>query len=241
MTKPLNNKTALITGATNGLGLAIALEMAANGAHIIALGRTVGALEELDDAISKTGSTATLVPIDLLQPEQLDLIGPSLYPRFESLDYFIGNAAYLGALSPVSHFKTEEWSKIIGTNLTANWHLIRSLDPLLRRAKNSTALFITDDERVDDTPAYCGPYAASKAALEALAKSYAKEVNETSLKVQIFNPGPMATNLRRKAFPGEDQSQLSTPKEVAGYIVDMLIKNTNPNGADITYKKQEKN
>lgn len=235
MTNSLKNKTALITGATNGLGLAIAIEMASKGAHIIALGRTVGALEDLDDKISKAGSTATLVPIDLLEPEQLDALGPSLFPKFPSLDFFIGNAAYLGALSPVSHFKTEEWSKIIGTNLSANWHLIRTLDPLLRRAENSTALFISDEERVENSPAYCGPYAASKAALEVLVKSYANEINGTPLKVQIFNPGPMATNLRRKAFPGEDQSTLSTPQEVATYIVDFLVENNYPNSAEISY------
>ena len=235
MSKPLANKTALITGATRGLGYSLSLELAKSGAHIIATGRTVGALEELDDEIKKIGGTATLVPLDLLEEETLDGIGPSLFSKFKKLDIFIGNAAYLGALSPTSHFKNAEWNKVLGTNLNANWQLIRSLDPLLKQAENSTALFITDDEITENTPAYWGPYAASKAGLEALVKSYANECNETNTKVQLYSPCPMATNLRRKAYPGEDQANLKAPEEVAKAITSHIINNEAPNGAHIKF------
>lgn len=235
MTKPLANKTALITGSTRGLGHSIALNLAKNGAHIIAIGRTVGALEDLDDEIKAIGGETTLVPLDLLEEETVDGLGPSLFSRFQKLDFFIANAAYLGALSPTSHFKTAEWNKVLGTNLTANWQLIRSLDPLLKQAKNSTALFITDSEISQTSPAYWGPYAASKAGLEALVKSYANENNETTMKAQLFTPPPMATNLRRKAYPGEDQSSLKQPNDVAEFITKHLIENTLENGAHIKY------
>ena len=236
MTKPLRDKTALITGATRGLGFALSLELAKKGAHIIAVGRTVGGLEELDDEIKNAGGTATLVPLDLLEEETLDGIGPSLFSKFKALDFFIANAAYLGALSPASHFKTAEWEKVLGTNLKANWQLIRSLDPLLKQAEHSTALFITD-ETISQTPeAYWGPYAASKAGLEALVKSYANECDETKQKVQLYAPCPMSTNLRRKAYPGEDQSTLTEPAVVAQAISEHLIENNQPTGALIQFK-----
>lgn len=235
MSQQLTNKTALISGATRGLGKHIAIELAKNGAHIIALGRTVGALEELDDEIINKGGSATLIPIDLLEEEKLDAIGPSLFPRFDALDIFIGNAAYLSTLSPVTHFKTDEWHKVIGTNLTANWLLLRSLEPLLRRAESAKAVFITDHETSESPEAYWGPYAASKAALETLVKTYTEETKESPIKAWLFNPGTMGTNLRRKAFPGEDQSTLPTPKTVARFLVETLINNQHPNGSTITY------
>ena len=236
MSNPLADKTALITGATRGLGYSLSLELAKNGAHIIATGRTIGGLEDLDDEIKEAGGTATLVPLDLLEEDTLDGIGPSLLSKFEKLDFFIGNAAYLGALSPTSHFKTAEWNKVMGTNLKANWQLIRSLDPLLKQASNSTALFITDEEIAESAPAYWGPYAASKAGLKTLVKSYAGECNETNLKVQLYSPCPMATNLRKKAFPGEDQSTLTAPEVVAKAIANHLINNEAENGAHIKFK-----
>ena len=235
MSQQLTNKTALISGATRGLGKHIAIELAKHGAHIIALGRTVGALEELDDEIKNSGGTATLIPIDLLEEEKLDAIGPSLFPRFDALDFFIGNAAYLSTLSPVTHFKTEEWHKVIGTNLTANWLLLRSLDPLLRRAETGKAVFITDHQTSENPEAYWGPYAASKAALESLVKAYAEEIKETPIKAWLYNPGPMGTKLRRKAFPGEDQSTLPLPETIAKHLVETLINNQHPSGSTITY------
>lgn len=231
--KPLSGKTALITGATRGLGYETSLALAEKGAHIIALGRTVGGLEELDDAVKQLGSKVTLVPLDLEEEDLIDALGPSLFPRFDKLDIFIGNAAYLGALSPVTHFKTSEWNKIFATNLTANYLLLRTLEPLLKRSGNATALFITDQMNEDKETAFWGPYLASKSALEQLAKSFATENADSTIKTQIYYPGPMATNLRRNAFPGEDQSNLTSPQTAAQKIADHLADNKHENGATI--------
>lgn len=221
-TGTLTGKTALVTGASRGLGRAIALDLATEGATIIALGRTVGALEELDDDIKSVGSKATLIPLDLLEADRLDALGPSLISRFSSLDILVGNAAYLGGLSPLTHFKTEEWDKIINTNLKANWQLIRTLHPLLARAPKAIALFITDQPEENSKPAFWGPYTASKAALEALVNTYAEETKTTSITTRLFNPGQMPTNLRRKAFPGEDQENLQDPAPIAHQITRII-------------------
>jgi len=228
------NKTVLITGATRGLGQQLALSLAKQGAHIIALGRTVGALEELDDQIKSLGGQSTLTPIDLTDIETIDALGPTLYPRFNTLDLFIANAAYLGTLSPITHTKTQEWNKILTTNLTANFALVRTLDPLLRQAKSATALFITDQNENNRSAAYWGPYSASKAALEALVSSYAKEIQETNVKAITINPSPMATALRRKAYPGENQSSLATTQSTAQIILEKLLENNYANGAQLT-------
>ncbi len=218
----LIGKTALITGASRGLGRAIALDLATEGASIIAIGRTVGGLEELDDDIKSVGGKATLIPLDLLDAEKLDALGPSLIERFPSLDILVGNAAYLGGLSPLTHFKTEEWDKIINTNLKANWQLMRTLHPLLERAPKAIALFITDQPEENSKPAFWGPYTASKAALEALVNTYAEETKTTGISTRLFNPGLMPTNLRRKAFPGEDQTTLQDPAPIAHQITRII-------------------
>ena len=234
MTQPLANKTALITGSTNGLGRALAMNMAKQGAHIIALGRTVGALEELDDDIKKTGGQTTLVPLDLQELENIDALGPSLFGRFEKLDYFIAGAGYLGGLAPLTHYKTAEWNKVITTNLTANFALIRTLHPLLARAEHSSAIFITDKAPDNRGTAYWGPYGASKAALETLVQSYAAECQETSVRTLTINPGPMPTALRRKAYPGEDTTPLQDTASYAQKITDLLTENAYNNGDLIT-------
>lgn len=224
------DKTVLITGATRGLGTHLAIELAKQGAHIIALGRTIGALEELDDQIKAGGGQSTLVPLELMQIENIDALGPTLFEKFDHIDLFFGNAAYLGGLAPITHFKTKEWEKLISTNLTANFALIRTLDPLLRRSEKASALFITDNQPDITGTAYWGPYSATKAALESLVKSYACELNETNVKACLINPGPMSTNLRRNAFPGEDQSNLQTPETVAQKIIKVLELESHENG-----------
>jgi len=228
------NKTVLITGATRGLGQQLALSLAKQGAHIIALGRTVGALEDLDDQIKSLGGQCTLTPLDLIDIETIDALGPTLFPRFNKLDFFIANAAYLGALSPVTHTNTQEWSKILTTNLTANFALIRTLAPLLRQAETATALFITDNNEDNRSAAYWGPYSASKAALESLVSSYAKEIHETNVKAITINPAPMGTALRRKAYPGEDQSTLTNTTTTAQHIIEKLLENNYANGDQLT-------
>ena len=222
--KPLSGKISLVTGATRGLGQSIALNLARKGAHVIALGRSVGALEELDDQIKQEGGEATLVPLDLMEEEKLDALGPTIFPRFDHLDILIGNAAYLGGLSPLTHLKTAEWNKIIATNLTANWQLMRSLHPLLERSEKSVALFIGCDEGAKDNPAYWGAYNASKAGLKAMVESYAAETAETNIKVKIHTPPAMDTNLHRKAYPGGDKSTLTSIETAAADILKEILK-----------------
>lgn len=224
MTTPLKDITMLITGATRGLGRELALKGAAKGAHIIALGRTIGALEELDDEIKANHNKgATLIPLDLLATDRLDALGPALFPRHNKIDILISNAAYLGGLSPIAHTKTEEWEKIINTNLTANFALMRTLAPLLERADHAMALFITDNHEETRGKAYWGPYSASKAGLEALVKSFAGEYASKGITTALINPGPMPTTLRRKAFPGEDSMKTQPPAIMADTIINCLI------------------
>ena len=237
MSQSFKDKTALVTGATRGLGYHLALELAKQGAHIIALGRTVGSLEALDDEIKSVGSQATLVPLNLLELETIDALGPTLFERFDKLDLLVGNAAYLGGLAPISHFKTAEWNKVLTTNLTANFSLLRTLDPLLRRSESATALFITDQDESTRGTAYWGPFTASKAALEVLVKSYAAETQETSMRTLLVNPGPMSTNLRQKAFPGEDQATLNSAETIATRLVTTLLENTYKNGGTLDVSK----
>ncbi|GJM02153.1 MAG: short-chain dehydrogenase [Rhodomicrobium sp.] len=222
--RPLKGKLAMVTGATRGLGLETAMALAEQGAHIIAVGRTVGALEELDDNIRAIGGEATLVPIDLMDEERVDVLGPSLYPRYDHLDILIGNAGYLGGLSPLTHVKTTEWTKTLSTNLTANFLLLRSLHPLLLRADKALALFIGCTESPGETSAYWGPYNASKAALKAMVECYQQETAETNIEVAFHTPPAMDTALRRKAFPGGDVNALTPVEAAANEIKDLVLK-----------------
>jgi NAD(P)-dependent dehydrogenase (short-subunit alcohol dehydrogenase family) len=212
----LNGKIALVTGASRGIGFASALGLAKRGAHIIALARTTGGLQELDDQIfAETGNRSTLVPLDITDYDALDRMGEALFERFKKLDILVANAAKLHALSPLGHIRPKDFEATIATNLTANWRLIRALDPLLRASEKALAVFITD--QISQKPeAFWGGYAASKAGLEALAKTYAAEVAHTNIEVKIVDPGITDTKLRRQAFPGSggekqpDQSLLFT-------------------------------
>ncbi|MGH6989285.1 MAG: SDR family NAD(P)-dependent oxidoreductase [Stellaceae bacterium] len=209
----LEGKLALITGATRGIGAAVAKRFAAEGAHVILLGRTQGALEELDDEIGEAGGETTLVPLDLRQFDEIDRLGAALYERFGHLDILVGNAGVLPYLAPAHHLDPKVWAEIIDVNLTANWRLIRSLDPLLRRAEAGRALFTTCVAGRETEP-YWNAYAASKAALETLVKSYAAEVALSAICVNLVDPGPVHTRLRLNAFPAEDKALLRKPEEV---------------------------
>jgi NAD(P)-dependent dehydrogenase (short-subunit alcohol dehydrogenase family) len=211
--KRLEGRLALITGASRGIGAAVARRFAAEGAHVILLARTVGGLEERDDEIRALGGSATLVPVDLRDFDKLDQMGASLYQRFGKLDVLVGNAGALGALSPMGHFDPKTWAQVIETNLTANWRLIRSLDPLLRRSDSGRAIFTTCAAGRESRP-YWGAYAASKAALETMVRIYAGEVAKTALRVNLIDPGIVATKLRLQGFPAEDRAALKTPDEV---------------------------
>ncbi len=223
------HRIALVTGATRGIGRAMALDLARRGAHVIALGRTHGALEELDDEIKAGGGTATLVKIDLAKGADVDNLGPTLYARFGRLDILVASAGVLGPLSPLGHVKEADWNEVIDVNLTANFRLIRTLDPLLRASDAARAVFLTSGAAWNPR-AYWGPYVASKAGLEALVKSYAGEVANTPVRVNIANPGATRTGMRAKAMPGEDPMTLPTPEAQGARIAELLLPGVTANG-----------
>jgi NAD(P)-dependent dehydrogenase (short-subunit alcohol dehydrogenase family) len=222
--KPLDGRLALVTGASRGIGRAVALGLAKAGAHVVVLARTVGGLEELDDDIRAAGGSATLVELDLKRIDKLDALGPTLLQRWGRLDILVANAGILGPLSPLGHITSDAWRDVIDINLTANWHIVRSVDPLLRRSDAGRAIFVSSGAALARN-AYWGPYAVSKAGLEALAKTWALELASTAAKVNIINPGPIRTGMRAKAFPGEDPNVLRTPDD----IVPLFVKLASPN------------
>jgi len=214
----LQHKIALITGASRGIGAAVAKRFAAEGAHVVLTARTVGGLEEVDDAIRAAGGAATLVPLDLRQAEMIDALGASIYERFGKLDILVGNAAMLGSLSPLAHASPTEFDDIFAINTTANYRLIRACDPLLRRADAGRVLMVTSGAAAAPI-AYWGPYAASKAALEHLTLTYAAEVAQTPIRANVIDPGAVRTRMRAKAFPGEDASTVPAPETVTEWFV----------------------
>ena len=219
MAKPLQDRIALVTGASRGIGRAAALAFAEAGAHVVAVARTQGALEELDDEIrARGGDPATLVPLDLKDMEALDRLGAALHERWGKLDVLFGNAGILGDLTPLGHVDPKTWDTLMAVNVTANWRLIRSLDPLLRASDAGRAIFVSSGAAHKCT-AYWGPYSVSKAALEALARTYAAETVETPVRVMVVNPGPLRTRMRASAMPGEDPETLRTPDDLAPQIL----------------------
>ena len=216
-TPDLTNKIALVTGATRGIGAATAKALAGAGAHVILTGRTTGALEELDDTIRQTGGRATLIPLDLCDLDTVDTLGPNLYERFGKLDIFIANAGLLGTLGPLGHADAREWRKVMQVNLDANFHLIRTLEPVLKQSNRATAIFMTSGV-TQDNRAYWGAYSVSKAALEALAGAWASECTKSPVRVCCFDPGRVETDMRARAYPGEDTSKLEQPDSVAEKI-----------------------
>jgi NAD(P)-dependent dehydrogenase (short-subunit alcohol dehydrogenase family) len=217
---PLTGRIALVTGASRGIGYEAAKGFAAAGAHVIAVARTVGALEELDDEIKAAGGTATLVPLDLKDYEGIDRLGGAIFERWKKLDVLFANAGLLGRLSPLAHVPAEIWDDVIAVNLTANWRLLRSLDPLLRQSEAGRALFVSSGAARSLRP-FWGPYAISKAALEAMVQVYAKEVAKTPIKVMAVDPGATRTGMRAQAVPGEDPMTLPHPSEIVPYLVEM--------------------
>ena len=218
MDKPLSGRVAVVTGASRGIGRAAAMALAKAGAHVVALARTQGALEELDDGIRRAGGTATLVPLDLKDYPALDRLGAAIQQRWQKLDILVGNAGILGEIAPLTHVDQQVWDAVMAINLTANWRLIRALDPLLRQSDAGRAVFVSSGAAYKCT-AYWGPYSISKAALEALVRTYAAETASTPVKVMLVNPGPLRTAMRKAAMPGEDPATLKTPEELAPHIV----------------------
>jgi NAD(P)-dependent dehydrogenase (short-subunit alcohol dehydrogenase family) len=230
MTGVLAGRVALVTGASRGIGYAAAKALAAEGAHVIAVARTSGGLEDLDDEIKKAGNPgATLVPLDLRDFDALDRLGASIHQRWGRLDAFFGNAGVLGALTPLTHLDPKVWQEAIDVNVTANWRLIRSLDPLLRKSDAGRALFVTTGAARKHTP-FWGAYAVTKAALESLVLTYAAECEGTNVRANLLSPGPLRTRMRMRAMPGEDPETLKPPEAVSPMIVDMLSPSFTKNG-----------
>jgi NAD(P)-dependent dehydrogenase (short-subunit alcohol dehydrogenase family) len=221
--QPLAGQVALITGASRGIGAALAKLLAAQGAHVVLAARTVGGLEAVDDAIRAQGGVATLVPLDVAQHELIDALAATLYERFGKLDIVVGNAGMLGTLTPVAHADPKLWAKVLDVNLTANYRLIRACDPLLRLSQaGGRAVFVTASEAQVAKP-YWGMVAASKAGLEQLVAVYAQEVAASGVSVQLFDPIAVRTAMRAQAFPGEDASALPSADDAAQRLLEMLL------------------
>src|SRR6266852_4375714 len=222
MTKPLADRIALVTGASRGIGYATALALARAGAHVTAVARTVGGLEELDDEIRKLGGSATLVPLDLKDFDGIARLAAAINLRHRRLDVLIGNAGIGGPSSPLGHVEPKAWNDVMALNVTANWQLIRNFEPLLRASDAGRAVFISSGA-AHTARAYRGPYGVSKAALEALARTFAAETQSTNIRVNLFNPGPTRTGMRAAVMPGEDPMTLPSADEVAEKIVTLAL------------------
>ncbi len=238
MTQPLGNRVALVTGASRGIGRAAALGLAAAGAHVVAVARTVGGLEELDDEIRAAGGAATLVPLDLKDFAAIDRLGAAIYERWGRLDMLLGNAAVLGVITPLGHLAPKIFEELMAINVTANWRLIRSMDLLLRQSDAGRVLFLTSDEAERGRP-YWGPYAASKAALQALALAYAAELKSTPVTVNLFDPGAIRSKLRTQGRPGEDPEGVPPPETVVSEIVRLLSPGFDGTGATIRFARED--
>ena len=225
----LKGRIALITGASRGLGASIAQRFAMEGAHLILVARTVGGLEEVDDAVKAIGGEATLVPLDLRQFEAIDELGARLYELFGRLDILVGNAAALGVLSPVGHIEPETWDETFAINVTSNFRLIRSFDPLLRRSDAGRAIFVTSAATENLFP-FWGLYSTTKAALDAIVLTYAREIANTTVRANLIDPGIIRTGMRAAAMPGEDPSTLRRPDEVTETFVDLAVASSTRNG-----------
>jgi len=220
--KPLAGQIALVTGASRGIGKVAALALASAGAHVIAAARTQGALEQLDDEIrALSGQAATLVPIELGDGDGLDQLGLAIHQRHGKLDILVHAGGMLGGLWPVSHMDPSQWERVVAVNLTSAYRLIRSMEPLLRQSEAGRAIFLSSGAAVRPR-AFWGAYAATKAGLEALVRSWADEVEHTAIRAALLNPGPMRTRMRAEAFPGEDPDTLPDPSEIGPLIIELV-------------------
>lgn len=225
----LNGRVAVVTGASRGIGRAIAAGLGAAGAHVIAVARTVGGLEELDDEIKAAGGSATLVPFDLTDFAAIDRLGAAIHERWGHLDILVGNAGILGAVTPLAHLEPKVWEMVMAVNVTANWRLIRSLDPLLRASDAGRALFVTSGITRICLP-FWGAYSASKAAIEAMVRTYAGELKPSKATANLFSPGITRTRMRAQAAPGEDPMSIKPPEDVVPAALAMLVPAYNENG-----------
>lgn len=238
MTKPLTSRIALVTGASRGIGYATARALAKAGAHVIAVARTQGGLEELDDDIRNDGGSATLVPLNLTDFDGIARLGAALNERHGKLDILVGNAGIAGPSSPLGHIELKPWQDVMAINVTANFQLIRCMEPLLRQSDAGRAVFVTASA-AGNANAYRGPYAASKAALDTLVRCWANETATTGIRVNLFDPGPVRTRLRAIVFPGEDPTTLDTPEQIAELIIPMCLPSWSETGKLYDHKSRD--
>ncbi len=228
MSQSLNGRVALVTGASRGIGYACALGLAKAGAHVIAIARTQGGLEALDDEIFQaTGEHATLVPLDIKDGAGIDQLGGVIFQRWGRLDILVSAAGDLGLITPVAHLEPNTWDRVMAVNLTANYRLIRSLDPLLRKAEAARAIFLTSAAAAEPR-AFWSPYAVSKAGLEMLVGTYADEIAHTEVRCILLDPGPMRTKMRAIAFPGEDPDDLTPPEAIVPLLLELTRADKTP-------------
>lgn len=238
MTGRLQDRLAVITGASRGIGRAVALGMAAEGAHVILIARTVGGLEEVDDEIRKVGGKATLVPMDLTDFAAIDRLGATIFERWGKLDILVANAGLLGTLTPLSHMEPKDWDKTLAVNVTANYRLIRSLEPLLKRSNAGRAVFVTSGA-AHKCKAYWGGYSVTKAALDAMMKTWAAECEKTAIRVNSVSPGPTRTAMRKKAMPGEDPTTLTKPANLVPLFIELALPSNERHGEIVEYQKKQ--
>jgi NAD(P)-dependent dehydrogenase (short-subunit alcohol dehydrogenase family) len=235
MEAKLEGRVALVTGASRGIGRAVAIGLAALGAHVVLAARTQGGLEEADDEIRAAGGAATLLPIDLRNGDNIDPLGPSLMQRFGRLDILVHNAGALGTLTPVGHITPKDFDECVAVNLHATYRLIRTCAPVLMASDAGRAVFVTSS--VARAPrAFWGAYAATKAGMENLVLTWADEVENAALRVNLFNPGATATRMRARAYPGEDQATLPTPAMVAPHLITLCLPETTSHATLLTYR-----
>ena len=234
----LDGKVVLVTGASRGLGYQAALEAARRGAHVIAVARTVGGLEDLDDDIKKLGGSTTLVPLDLRDFEAIDRLGLSIFQRWGKLDGLVANAAALGVITPLAHLDPKDFEQTFGLNVTANYRLIRSLDALLRQSEAGRAVFLSSGVIFGVRP-FWGLYSATKAALEVMVRSYADELSVSPAKANVFDPGRMRTQMRAKSHPGEDPDVSPHPSVAAPALIDMIMPSYAGNGQRYDFFSKE--
>ena len=229
----LAGRIALVTGASRGIGAAVAESFAREGAHVVLAARTVGGLEETDDRVRAAGGTATLVPLDLRDFVKIDELAAALYQRYGHLDILVGNAGEFGVFTPLPHLEPAVWSEVIELNLTANWRLIRAMGPLLRAAETGRAIFVTSELARQSMP-YYGAYAVSKAGLETLVKIYAGELGRTRVRANLIDPGNLRTRLRARIFPGENPQTVPPPESIADAFIELAVPECERNGEIVT-------
>src|SRR5215213_7969791 len=237
VTTSLASRIALVTGASRGIGYATARALARAGAHVVAVARTQGGLEELDDEIRKDGGSATLVPLNLTDFDGIARLGAALHERHGKLDILVGNAAIVGPSSPLGHIEMKPWNEVMAVNASANFQLIRCMEPLLKQSDAGRAVFVTS-AAAHKASAYLSPYAASKAALETLARAWAQETAATAIRVNLFDPGPIRTRMRATVFPGEDPMTLDTPEQAAEFILPMCAPDWTETGKLFDYRSR---